>query len=505
MVSASLFVQFKLAGVWTDVSADVLSTPYITWESGMSSDEPTSYVADAGRIEFWMNNSTRNSGGVLGYYSPGHASCRSGFELGLEVRIKTTYSAADRYQIHGRISEIEPIPGRYGERRTRVVATDYIDEMLQRYVDGLTIQTAKRSDELFDTLIDTMDFTPLATSYDTGPETFGNAFHDIEGERMVVGTVAQKIAQSDLSRIWVIGDATGGETLCLINRQDDIGKSSQLTLNETMTDLDMERTRENIANKIVVSFRALNEGTTNEVLYSLPDEVSINPTRDYTFTALYRDPDGGDRINGKTMVDPLVADTDYKFSSVSGSGNNMNADLDIAINFFSDKAEITLTNNHASNTGYLWLFQLRGLAIRLRDAIEVNATDAASIAAYGEKRLEFRTPYQNNFNVTQNIADYLKTKWSNPRYKIKSVTFLGNTSSTLMSAAVNRDLGDKVTITETATGINTTKIIIGRRVSVSGGGIWRVRYIFKDDDGGAFWLLGTSGASELGETTILGF
>lgn len=497
-----------LSGSWTDVTADVLSTPYIQWESGKQYDEPTAFVADIGKLEFWMNNSNRNSGGVAGYYSPGHASARADFELGTRVRVKTTYAGSDRYHFHGRISEIQPLAGRYGKRRTHVVVTDYMDEMTSRMVDILTLQSSKTSDQLLTTLIATMDIAPQATSYDVGPDTFASAFHDVAGERMAVATIAQKIVQSDLSRLYVRGDATGGETLILTNRQDDIGKTSQLTLNDTMTDLNVERSRRNIANKIVVSFAPINEGTSNEVLYTLPDELQLNAGANYTFTALYRDPDGGSRLNGKTMVTP-VADTDYKFSSVSGSGNDLNASLSITLNSGyntgGDRAEITLTNNHATATGYLWLFQLRGLALRLRDAMEVTSENPASITAYGEKRLQFNTPYQNSFNVTREISDYLKSKWANPKYKITNVSFTGSSNATLMNAAVNRDIGDMITVTETLTGINADQIVIGYRKQITNGRNWNVSLTLKDDDGGDYWLLGTSGSSELGETTTLGF
>lgn len=501
--TATLVVQMYLSAAWVDVSADVMNSPYISWETGIQSDDPTALVAEVGKLEFWLDNSTGNSAGLLGYYSPGHANARTGFELGTRVRIKTTRLGSDRYQFHGRISEIIPEPGSKRGRKVHVTVTDYMEEMSARFVDLLTLQSNKTSDQLLTTLISGMDFAPIATSYDTGPDTFASAFHDILGEKQVVATVAQKIAQSDLSRIWVTGDTTGGETLVMINRQDDIGKTSQLTLTNTLTDLEVKRSRSTIANKIAVSFRPILEGTGVEVLYTVPDEISITSGRSYSFTALFRDPDGGSRLNGKDMITP-VADTDYKMSSVSGSGNDLNGSLGISITFGSDRAEITLTNNHATATGYVWLFQLRGTALRLRDALEVAYTDATSVTAYGEKRLQYDTPYQNNINTTQSIADYLGTKWANPKNKISNIGFVGNVSSTLMNAAVNRDLGDMITLTETVTGISEDRVIIGRKVVVRSG-IWRVEYNTKDSDSGDFWLLGTSGSSELGQTTTLGF
>lgn len=508
MATATTVVQMYLSGAWTDVSADVMANPYIRWTSGFSYDEPTAFVADDGTLEFWLDNSAYNSGTAQGYYSPGHASARTGFELGTRVRIKTTYSATDRYQLHGRISEIEPMAGRYLGRRTRVIVTDYMNELTSRYIDILAIQNEKKSDELLDTLVDSMDIAPQATDYDVGLDTFALAFHDLQGEKQVASSVAQKIVQSDLSKLYVRGDATGGETLTLENRQADLDKTSQLTLNDTMTGLQVERNRTNIRNRTVVSFRPVIRGSGAEILYTLPDSISLSPSATFTLTALYRDPDGGGRISGENMITP-VAETDFSFSSLDGIGNDLNASLGVSLNATyntgGDRAEITFTNNSGTTTGYLWFFQLRGIALRMRDAVEVVSEDSASITAYGEKRIQFNTPYQNNFNMAKGIADYLKSKWANPKYKINKVSFVGNVSATLMSAAVNRDLGDMITVTETVTGVNTSLIIIGRRVTITSGNIWHVEYTTRDADTGDYFLLGTAGSSELGTTTTLGF
>lgn len=510
MESATTVIQMYLSGAWVDVSADVLSSPYIKWDSGFGYDEPTAFVADDGRLEFYMNNSSRNSGGVAGYYSPGHASARTDFELGTRVRVKTTYSAADRYQFHGRITEIEPIAGRYKTRRTRVVACDYMYELSSRYIDILALQTGKRSDELLTTLIDSMDIAPQVEDYDTGLDVFALAFHDLQGERQVAATVAQKIMQSELSWLYVRGDTSAGETLTLETRQADYTKSSQLTLNDTMTDLQIERSRGNIYNRTVVSFRPVIESTDSEILYTLPETITLSPSGTYTMTALYRDPDGGERISGKNMITP-VADTDFSFSSVDGSGNDLNSSLGVSLNSGystgGDRAEIAFTNNSSTTIGYLWFFQLRGITLRMRDAVEVVTESSSSVTAYGERRIQFNVPYQNNFNAAKGIADYLSGKWDDPKYKINKVKFIGNTSSTLMSAAINRDIGDKITVTETQTGVNTGVCIIGRRVQINPGGIWDVEYTTREALTGDAWLLGTVGESELGTAgaTVLAF
>ena len=82
MPSAAVKVEMKLAGVdgvYTDVSADVLSDLTATY--GISGGGPTDRVASTGSMQFQLNNSASNSAGLVGYYSLGHANARSGFDL----------------------------------------------------------------------------------------------------------------------------------------------------------------------------------------------------------------------------------------------------------------------------------------------------------------------------------------------------------------------------------------------------------------------------------------
>ena len=504
METATLVYEFYNGSTWVDISADVLATPAPKWSRGLGSDSPSSLVAASGSLTFFLNNSAFSIGGVAGYYSPDNSNAVAGFDLGANVRVKSTYSATDRYQFYGRISSITPTMGRYRDRKTEVVVRDYMHELEERNVDILALQTSKRSDELLTTLIAAMDVAPLATSYDNGVGAYTLSFFDLQGEKQTAISVVQRIVQGDMSRVWVVGDATGGETLKLVNRHDDIGKTSSLTLNDTMEGMTISRKRSGITNNAIVTMQTPIPGTANEVIYTLPIEKTISAGQSWTFTAQHRDPDGGARITASNVVSPS-ASTDFSFSSVSGSGEDFNAYLSVAISKGADRTELTLTNTHPTRTGYLWFFQLRGIVLRLRDPIEIATTDATSITAYGEKTLRYSGSYQSNENTAKSISEFIIYKYKDPRTEIANVSFTGNKNATLMAGAVNLDLGDMITTVETQTGINSDRIIINKSVTIIGGQLWRVELLtsFSKDD--AYWLLGTAGFSELGQTTTLGF
>jgi len=108
----AIYVEMKLDGInWTDVSEDVIAP--IAFNGGILDNSPLSRVAGTGKCTFSLNNSISNSGGLAGYYSPGHANCRSGFAAGLQVRIRITYDNATYKKFQGKIPPqgIRALPG----------------------------------------------------------------------------------------------------------------------------------------------------------------------------------------------------------------------------------------------------------------------------------------------------------------------------------------------------------------------------------------------------------
>jgi len=80
-------LQFT-AGVWSEVAnSDVQRPGQIRIRYGIDGNSPVNVVASPGECQFVMRNDVRNSGGVLGYYSPVHASKRSGWTFGIPCQV----------------------------------------------------------------------------------------------------------------------------------------------------------------------------------------------------------------------------------------------------------------------------------------------------------------------------------------------------------------------------------------------------------------------------------
>src|SRR6185295_5595569 len=126
----TLLVEVELSGAgagWTNLAADVVGDEEVHVTHGIQGGGPIDLVAGSGTASFTLRNDARNSGGLLGYYSPSHVNKRSGWGLGIGCRIRwTNPNTTTRFV--GRIDAIDPVAGLYGERRVRVSVADWLDE-----------------------------------------------------------------------------------------------------------------------------------------------------------------------------------------------------------------------------------------------------------------------------------------------------------------------------------------------------------------------------------------
>jgi hypothetical protein len=82
-----LEAQFS-AGVWTNITVDIDDyDDHVTCHRGIDGDGPMDLVAGPGELHLALKNHARNSGGLVGYYSFGHANCRSGWKYGTPLRM----------------------------------------------------------------------------------------------------------------------------------------------------------------------------------------------------------------------------------------------------------------------------------------------------------------------------------------------------------------------------------------------------------------------------------
>lgn len=501
MATPTVTVEYYNGLSWVDIFSDVV-TKSLKWGGGMPGGDATDHVADPGSFECELNNSQANSGRKLGYYSPDNSNLRTGWAIGAPIRVKVVYGGNTRYWRY-KVTDIAPVFGQYGSRRVKVLGTDYMEEFSIRNVSGLAIQTNKRGDELLTALVASMPIAPVATSYDTGAFVMPYSFHNEQDESTACLTVLQEIAQSDFSYIFVDGDATGGETLHYQSHKTRQSTTTgAATFDNTMVQLTLNHNRDAIWNKVKVTTSPVDIDTVISVLGQIPEEFPIEPGESKTIYLRYMDEDTARRISGTGLITP-VADTDYKMSSRSGNGaNDLNAYLSIAP-VAGANTLLAVVENSGSEKGYVNLLQVRGYKVTMYDKVESVQSDSASILAYGERTLVYNMPYQNSSAVGNAFAKELLRRYKSPSSNIEGMTYIANRSDTFMGYALTKGIGNRITITETVTGISTDFFINGYRYELNKD-VLKVTWNFERNfNSTSYWILGDATYGVLGVTTTI--
>jgi len=493
------------AAVWTDITADIVSVGSVLWRRGIWGNGPLDRIAVTGELTFILNNSANNSGSKLGYYSPEHANARSGFEIGLPIRVKCVYDATTYYKFYGLMNSSTPDVGEYEKRYVTVTVLDYMNIMANYKLQQLPVQADKRPDEVLATVINALPIAPLADDYDVDPDTYTRALHTERDESTTARAVAQKLAVSSYSYIFTVGDSTGGETLRYQDRHSRITDTTiALTLTNTMTNMSVTRDVSKIYNTVKTTTFPV-EVNVDATLYTSQREIAVQPGSTTTFTANYTDENGaGRRLTGSENWTTLVGDTHYRASSLEGgSGNNLTDDCSIIMDWGSNSAVVEITNNSAL-VMYVNLFFLVGDALLLYDPVIYETTDSASQLLHGDRVLDYQMPYHDDYNTGVDFGNHLLARHKNPIDEVTEVEYIANTSDTFMTAAMEIEIGERIKLIETVTGMSREYFINGIE-QIKKKDILYVRYAVERASLEPAWQLGITDYGELGENTYAGF
>jgi len=490
---------------WTDITADVIDVIPIKWRRGIWSNRPTARTAGTGSLKMLLDNSAKNSGSKLGYYSPEHANARSGFEVGLAIRIKYTYGGTTYFKLHNRMSDANPDHGQYKNRRVSVVALDYMNIISRYKMAQIGVQANKRPDEVMATVIAALPIAPKNTSYDTDPDIYTRALH-MEKDGVTAGrAVLNKCALSSKGQAFVIGDLTDGETLRWYSRSAKTQNTAlAATINDNMTGLKVIRSQKNIINTVnAITYPVKVEEAIT--LYTAQREIEVQPGITTKFVAMFTDPSGaGRRVKGSENHETPEAGDHYRASAFEKSGgDDLNASVTVTITIWgANSAKVEITTS-AGRVAYVNLLTLIGDGLFTYEPSIYTAFDLTSKDDHGDNEINYPMPYQENPNIGKDFGDFILAWHKDPVNEINSVEFIANTNATLMAAGVSVDIGDRIKIIETVTAVSTEFYVNGVEHIINSG-ILTVRWLLERADMSTYWLWGVVGNAEMGVNTYFG-
>lgn len=488
---------------------DVRAETPIVCTYGIQGSTPADRVASTGTLSFGLDNSSANSGGVLGYYSPLHASKRPGFDFHVTTRWSLSDGVNTAYKFTGKLADIVVVPGAYDTQIVHCTALDWMDEAATSLLPDLDAQFAQRSDELVTTVLDALPAAdqPVARDIETGLETYSIALDGgSTGARPTVREALNHICASELGYFYLKGDASTGGVATFENRHHRATNPSvELALTATEIapqGLATPGSRDDIYSAVQVFVRPTRiDAAATTVLYSLQTvSALVNAGEATTIWGPYRDPVTNDMIGGTDTVAP-VSTTDYLMNaSADGLGADLTANFTVVASRTGRGVSFLITNG-GGTAGYVTKLQVRGKGIYRYDAM-VEATVAGS---YGDRVLAVDMIYQNSVNVATDVAHYLAEVYAAPLERVQSVRFLATQSATLLEAAIVREPGDRISVTEPVSGIDHDYTINGVRLEYEhDGSVW-CTWNLEMADMQRYWLIGVAGSSEIGSSTVVGF
>lgn len=493
-------VEFELAGVgggWTDVTADVQRAPHNDppiADYGIPGVGPADRTASTGTHTFTLQNHT-----PAGYYSLEHANKRAGFAIGIGVRLSYLIGATRYYKSIGRLAVVVPSAGST-RPIVKCTAVDWMDSAARYRLTSLAMQTNKRADELITSVVAAMPDQPVSVSYDTGSETYVLSLD----QTVEAAAELQKIVASEFGFLYLRGDTTGGGKLVFKSRTSRLvaGAADAAFTDDEIQGLDVPYNRDEVLNVIrAVTHPRTQDGAATTVLYQLQSTPLVTAGDTVELAGDYTDPNQrAVRVSGKDMVAP-VATTDYLMNSqADGLGSNLTANFTVTAAYTGNAVFYTITNNGAVD-GYITFLRSRGRGIYDFSPVTAKAISQDSIDAYGQQDADVDMPYQSDPTVGEAVAGFVRTRYSTPigASTIK-LQVIGSTAALLLQV-IAREPGDRITITESQTGLDIAGFINHVRLTL--GVVPTATWTIYRAEPVGYWNLEVPGYSELGLTTRL--
>lgn len=485
-VSWTWDLEAYISAAWTSIKRDVerFKAPVVA-SRGIEDSGITKRVASPGSLTCSLDNGESNSAGLIGYYSPEHANMRANFGRDTKVRLKFTYASTDYIKWRGYISDLQPEFGQFKGRSSEMICTDYMQKLVETRLSMIAVQQDQRPDQIISSLISAMPVAPANTSIATDDYVVPFALSSEQDERTVFMGAMQKVCQSALGYVFIGDD----ETFTYQREAARASSTSAATLNDTMSRLDVSRSLDNVYNRINGILHPTQvDDTADTLLYELDNDIYVDGGDTQIFTFRFRDPNNkAIRVSALDVVTPLVANTHYRASYTQGATDGgANGDLTITDTNGANSAQWEIENTGGARV-YINLVNIFGKGIYYYNPVDFHKETGS-----GDRDTKYDFYYLSDPNRARSYLTHLLRRTSSQAADIAAVSFYADANSTLMTAAMTVDIGDRVTLSETATGISGDYIVNHVSYEIETNGLLRVTWKVETVDDVDFFILNSS-------------
>lgn len=252
------------------------------------------------------------------------------------------------------------------------------------------------------------------------------------------------VAESQLGRIWFDkdGDLHFDDGTHWVknstNSWDDPGTSQATLTVDDFAACNPTYDPQGVYNDVIVEYQPRYIGVT-QVIYSCSETIVVPPSGEVTVDAEYRYP----------VYSTITPEEDTDYAAVNAGGTDMSSSLTVAITAGAGKTTITLTNASADYALYVVRLQIRGKPLLSEQSIKYQAEDATTLLRFRRTKT-VGNPYIQTARHAEMVGDFLLERYKDAILHIslrdvRGIPWL--------------EPGDRVTVTEAKTGINTAFFI----------------------------------------------
>lgn len=500
MVVWSVYVDWNNDGDFSDPGEDITAfVSSIGWRRGR--DHASDLTGRAVSLSFEIDlvntdgrfNSFLSSGPYFGNLLPGR-----------RLKVASTHNGVTATQLAGFISRIAPRPSLGGGHTASISGFGPLGYLREQHV-SMAIRENIDTGAAVNAILDAVGWPAADREIDTGATVI--PYYYVPDDRNALDLL-RELEASEGGAIYETTDGKIGFESRMRRLMPPYGISRATFSDDRASALGYEEIGQGdpideIFNKVTAGVR-LREMQPESLLWTNPEigeyAPSIAPGEGRDF---WTSPADG-VVAVKSWTTPEAA-TDFLANSMSnGAGSDLTANIAVAVSKFATAMKITLTNSGAS-TAFITFLQARGVALIERDGVRVRASDAASQAKYGIREYPVDAPWLPSTAAAQGCVDDIVEHYKDP-HPVVSIAYSAMRSPEQTTEALERDLGDRVTIEGSrAAGLGISADFFVEAVSHSigaGGTEHRVGYELSPASAvDTVWILGTS---SLGSNTILG-
>jgi hypothetical protein len=316
-------------------------------------------------------------------------------------------------------------------------------------------------------------------------------------EKTVMMGVIQKVCQTVLGYFFIRGNMTDGETAVFQREENRAVMTSAATLDDTMCELIVRRSTDDMYNRVIGKIHPTRvDETADTLLYENDSDIYVDAGDTQVFTFRFKDPNSqAVRISALDVTETPEAGTHYRASRYQNTNyNDANDLISVTAQNGGNSSDWTIQNTGGYRV-YINKINIFGRGIYYYNPVTLIAESGS-----GDRELSYDFYYLDDAQRARSFLNRILTRVSADTPDVEAISFYADENATLMGYAMTLDIGSRITVRESVTGVDGEYHINNVTYTIESTGALKITWGLEPADTKSYFILGSS---LLGGTDVL--